>query len=178
MEREEFTPQQYRKFNGQSIMLALQNMGGSATADDLAEHIGALIDLPQHIVKPEVSQVLRRGVSNGFFQRQGKKYFLFNEASSYQVDSSRKRRVKNELSLQTDGSSKRIRFSPPNDYDEGGTNLELKEQSIEGLQEIIAKANEDTKKATILANNAAKRAKLASMKIQELVENEDSISDE
>lgn len=175
MDTLEFTPQQYRKFNGQSIMLALQNMGGSATADDLADHIGALIDQPQHIVKQEVRLVLRRGISNGFFQRRGKKYFLFSEGSAYQLDGSRKRKVNFAVPLQTDGggsNSKKIRTSSQNDDDENVTKLGINEQTIQGLHEIIAKANEETQQATILATKAAKRAKLASTKIQKIVEND------
>lgn len=182
MDTQEFTPQQYRKFNGQSIMLALQNMGGSATADDLADHIGTMIDQPQHIVKQEVRLVLRRGISNGFFQRRGKNYFLFSEGSAYQLDGSRKRKAKFTVPLQTDGgssSSKKIRTSSQNDDDDGSvTKLEITGQTIQGLQEIIAKANEETQKATILASKAAKRAKLASTKIQKIVENGGNLSDE
>ncbi len=169
---QEFTPQQYRKFNGQSIMMALDAMGGSATADHLAEHIGNMIDQPQHLVKPEVSQVLRRGISNGFFQRRGKEYFLFNKDRTYEVDGKkRKRKIINlPFELQTDGRRKIIRLSRNSDDEDSDSKLDLKEQTIDGLQEIIAKANEDTRKATILATKAAKRAKLASTKIQEIVD--------
>lgn len=168
MDQKEFTPQQYKKFNGQSIMLALDAMGGSATAEDLATHIGVMIEQPQDIVKAEVQQVLRRGISNGFFQRRGKTYCLFNGDSGYQVDGKTpKRKVEK---LETDGDTKKVRFSTPND--------DLDEQTIERLQEIIAKANEETRKASILASEAAERAKLASMKILEMVDNEDSEQDE
>lgn len=163
MDQQEFTPQQYKKYNGQSIMLALENMGGSATADDLAEHIGVSIDQPQDIVKAEVRQVLRRGISNGFFHRRGKKYFLFN-GETYETDSRRKRKADPSLQYQTDSSGKRNRLTSPND----------KGETIEGLQEIILKANEETQAATILATRAAERAKLASQKILKIVENEGS----
>lgn len=170
MEQPEFTPQQYRKFNGQSIMLALEAMGGSASADDLATHIGASIDQPQHIVKSEVTQVLRRGISSGFFQRRGKQYFLFNnESITYQVDGKkRKRKAHTALQLETDG--KRIRLESDSDDDDDSDIQSA--QTIEGLRNIIAKANEKTQRATVLATKAAERAKLASMKIQEIVENE------
>lgn len=174
MDQQEFTPQQYKKYNGQSIMLALENMGGSATADDLAEHIGVSINQPQHIVKAEVMQVLRRGISNGFFQRRGKSYFLFN-GETYEEDNSRKRKSDSSLQYQTDGGRKRKHFTPLNDEQ---LKSDLEEHSIEGLQEIIAKANEETQIAAILATKAAERAKLASMKILEMVENQGSGSDE
>lgn len=172
---QEFTPQQYRNFNGQSIMLALETMGGSATADDLAQHIGVLIEQPQQLVKPEVMQVLRRGISNGFFQRKGRHYFLVHQDIAYQVDSKRKQKAHLPTHpIATNGSRKRIRFSPRNAH-EKETELdkdELEEQSIAGLLEIILKENEETQRATVLATNAAKRAKLASTKIQEIIDNE------
>lgn len=174
MESQEFTRQQYRKFNGQSIMLALSTMGGLATADELAEHIGSSIDQPSHIVKPEVSQVLRRGISNGFFQRRGKKYCLYNEGSTYQVDS-RKRKL--NLIMETDGGKKRSRVRN-DDNDDEKLQSEADEETIEGLQEIISKANEETHKAAILATRAAERAKSAIMKIQEITRETDGASDE
>lgn len=176
MNSQEFTPQQYRKFNGQSIMLALESLGGSATADTLAEHIATMIDQPQDIVKAEVSIVLRRGISNGFFQRRGKEYFLFSESSLYDVDGGKRKR-KSRNGMQTDGGRKRVRFSHQ-DEDDDELKSQLDRQSISGLQEIIAKANDDTKEATILATTAAKRAKLASMKILEIVESEDNMQND
>lgn len=166
MSHEKFTPQQYRKFNGQSIMLALETMGGSATSDDLTEHIATEIDQPKEIVKPEVNQVLRRGIANGFFQRRGTKYSLFNEGNLIEVDGSKRKRK--TVLLQTDGSGKRIRFSRPAD-DDDDLRSELDGENMGGLQQIIAKANEETQNAAMVASRAAKRAKFASIKIQEMI---------
>lgn len=179
MDSQEFTPQQYRKFNGQSIMLALDALGRSASADDLAKYIGDLIDQPQDAVKAEVSQVLRRGISNGFFQRRGKKYCLFNEGSACDVDSgSRKRKPDLSLQMVTDGRNKKVRLSRPRDNDESDVQSELSGETIDDLQGIIAKANKDTQRATVLASEAAKRAKSAATRIEEMVGNESSSQDD
>lgn len=152
-------------------MLALSALGGSASAEDLAKYIGDLTDHPQDVVKVEVSNVLRRGIANGFFQRRGKKYFLFNEGSVCEVDSSvRKRKTDQSPQMETDGGGKKIRLSSHND--------ESDVQSIDDLQQIIAKAIEDTQKATVLAAAAGKRAQLASMKIQEIAGCECNAEDE
>lgn len=179
---EEFTPQQHKKFNGQSVMLALESMGGSATVDDLTKHIGVLIEQSDDLVKPEVKKVLRRGITNGFLQRRGKNYFLFNQSNAYEVDSKPKRKRKADSSPSltlTKDNNKIIRSLPLNLLDNvDNMEKEIDEQSIEGLQEIILKANEETQKATVLATRAAKLSKLASTKIQKIIDDEDSNADD
>lgn len=175
---EEFTPQQHKKFNGQSVMLALETMGGSASVDDLTRHIGILIDQTEDLVKPEVKKVLRRGITNGFLQRRGKNYFLYNQNNAFEVDSKPKRKRKVEASssliLKKDGK-KTVSLSAHNVLDNiEDLEKELEEQSIERLQEIILKANEEKQKATILATKAENLSKLASTRIQKIIDDEDT----
>lgn len=80
------TPQQYRKYNGQSIMSALSSMGNKGTLDDLSKHIAESINQPEEYVRSEVSNVLERGLNDGFLLKQGQYYVLPGD-NNFEVDS-------------------------------------------------------------------------------------------
>lgn len=79
------TPQQYRKYNGQSIMAAFKSMGNRATLDDLSACIARSIQQPEDYVRNEVENVLNRGVDEGFLLKRDHLYVLVG-SSDYQID--------------------------------------------------------------------------------------------
>ncbi len=89
---DEYTPQQYRKYNGQSVFKALSAIGNEASADELANFISQDIGKSEDAILPEVKQVLRRGISNGFLVRSGQFYSFISDDQVMQVDSASKRR--------------------------------------------------------------------------------------
>lgn len=93
---EEYTSQQYRKYNGQTVFKALSAMGNEGSAEDLATFISEDIGMDQGEILPEIKQVLRRGVSNGFLERKGHSYRFYHE--EIQTDSGR-RRKRNRVTL-------------------------------------------------------------------------------
>lgn len=81
-----FTPQQYRKYNGQSVFRALSAMGNEASADELADFISEDIGARQEVILPEVKSVLQRGISNGFLKRNRKLYSFITDEHIMEVD--------------------------------------------------------------------------------------------
>lgn len=80
-----FTPQQYKKYNGQSIMAAFKSMGDRATVDDISGCIARTIHQPEECIREEVANVLNRGVSDGFLLKREQYYILVNK-DTYQTD--------------------------------------------------------------------------------------------
>lgn len=89
---DDYTPQQYKKYNGQSVFKALSAIGSEASADELAHFISLDIGENEEIILPEVKQVLRRGVSNGFLVRKGQYYSFVGEEFIMQSDSAPRHR--------------------------------------------------------------------------------------
>lgn len=109
----DYTPQQYRKYNGQMVFKALRAIGSEVSADDLASYISKHIGEREEIVLPEIKQVLRRGIVNGFLVRNGTNYSLVGEEEGgMQVDSgpSRKRHSSGDGGIEID-SNKRHKIS-------------------------------------------------------------------
>lgn len=88
----DFTPQQYRKYNGQSVFKALSAIGTEASADELANFISEDIGANKRVILPEIRNVLRRGITNGFLQRNGEYYSFITDDYEMQVDSVPSRR--------------------------------------------------------------------------------------
>lgn len=82
---EKLTPQQYRKYNGQSIMAAFKSMGNRATVDDLSACIARSIQQPEEYVREEVVRVLNRAVDDGFLLKREQYYILVGK-DDYQTD--------------------------------------------------------------------------------------------
>lgn len=87
----EYTPQQYKKYNGHSVFKALNAIGNEASADELASFISKDIGKRQEAILPEVKQVLRRAISNGFLLRKGKLYSFIGD--DMHIDSAQRRRT-------------------------------------------------------------------------------------
>lgn len=102
----DYTPQQYRKYNGQSVLKALRSIGKDATADELANYISQDINEEEDTILPEIKNVLRRGITSGFLQRHGIHYSLVGEEDNIQVDGAPKRRSSNN-DVQVDGPKRR-----------------------------------------------------------------------
>lgn len=81
----ELTPQQYKKYNGQSIMSALSSMGKKATLEELSKHIAQLTNQAEEYVRTEVLNVLDRGLNDGFLLKHGQFYVLPSEGD-FEVD--------------------------------------------------------------------------------------------
>lgn len=81
----ELTPQQYKKYNGQSIMTAFKSVGNKATLDDLSKFIARSINQPEEYLRNEVMNVLDRGVDDGFLLKCGQHYLLGGK-DDYQID--------------------------------------------------------------------------------------------
>lgn len=86
----EFTDEQYKKFNGQCVMSVLNSMGDVASADQICDRISCLMHQPKELIKTEVKSVLRRGVTNGFLVRFGKNYLLSGQDDVDEIDNDRK----------------------------------------------------------------------------------------
>lgn len=81
----ELTPQQYKKYNGQSIMLAFKSLSNEATLDDLSQYIAQSIGKTEELVRGEVINVLNRGIDDGFILKRGEHYVLAGK-DDYQMD--------------------------------------------------------------------------------------------
>lgn len=87
----EYTPQQYKKYNGHSVFKALNAIGNEASAEELANFISKDIGKRQETILPEVKHVLRRAISNGFLLRNGKLYSFIGD--DMHVDSVQRQRT-------------------------------------------------------------------------------------
>lgn len=96
----EFTPQQYKKYNGQSIMLAFKSMDNKATLDDLSKYIARSIEKPEENIRNEIINVLNRGIDDGFLLKRGQ-YYLLAGKDDYQVDFTLRGESKSQLMLPT-----------------------------------------------------------------------------
>lgn len=99
----ELTPQQYKKYNGQSIMSAFISMGNKATLDDLTQHIARSIQQPEEYVRNEVNNVLDRGLKDGFLLKH-EKYYVLAGKDDLQTDF-RRRDERNKSKVQLTLSS-------------------------------------------------------------------------
>lgn len=103
-EKPNYTVQQYKKFNGQTIMKALQLMNYSATTKKLAKHIAASIDQREEAVIDTVKMVLSNAVANGFLVHRGSSYRLPSTAYTTQTD---RRKVRPKMS-KSKGATKKV----------------------------------------------------------------------
>lgn len=87
----QFTPQQYIRYNGQSVSKSLNAIGNEASADELANFISQDIGQKAEEILHEVKKVLRRGVANGFLERNGEYYSFIGNAPEVHVDSDKRR---------------------------------------------------------------------------------------
>lgn len=87
-----YTPEQRRMVNGKIVTIALQVLGGESTTENLLQQISYSIDQPEELIEPELKQVLRRGIRNGFLIKRARKYLFPVQEYSYQVDSDQKRK--------------------------------------------------------------------------------------
>ncbi|KAG4079097.1 hypothetical protein HA402_001068 [Bradysia odoriphaga] len=87
MESPKYTVQQYKKFNGQTVMKALQSMNYNATTNKLAKHIAACNNKREEDIKSTVKRVLSDAVANGFLITRGQSYRLPTPTFIVQTDS-------------------------------------------------------------------------------------------
>lgn len=86
----EYTDDEHRMYNGQTVMSVLSNLGNAATSERICDEISYLSNQSNNVVEPEVKRILRRGISNGFLVKFGKNYLLSGEHTAVEVDSKRK----------------------------------------------------------------------------------------
>lgn len=110
----EYTPQQYRKYNGQTVFKALSAMGNVATAEELADFISQDIGLREDTILSEIKLVLRRGITNGFLERKGNIYSAIRGDVNMEMDSAPRRKARS--SRNTAGPSRRT--TPANVVDD------------------------------------------------------------
>lgn len=89
---DEYTAQQIIKYNGHILSKALIAIGNEASADELTNFISQDIGQRKDIILPEVKQVLRRGVDNGFLVRNGPYYSISGKNIDAYVDCAAERR--------------------------------------------------------------------------------------
>lgn len=90
MDLAKYTPQQFRKYNGQVVMKTIESMGYQATANKLAKSIAAATNQSEEVVLEPVKEVLKYAVANGFLVTRGKSYSLPGIAFSIQTDGRRR----------------------------------------------------------------------------------------
>lgn len=90
MDLAKYTPQQFRKYNGQVVMKAIESMGYQATANKLAKSIAAATNQSEEVVLEPVKEVLKYAVANGFLVARGKSYALPGVGFSIQMDGRRR----------------------------------------------------------------------------------------
>lgn len=95
MEKAKYTLQQYKKFNGQTVMKALQSMDFHATSNKLAKYFAANTDHSEEDIRDTLRRVLSNAVANGFLITRGKSYQL---PGAIQTDSRRKTAAKSRQS--------------------------------------------------------------------------------
>lgn len=91
MEKAKYTLQQYKKFNGQTVMKALQSMDYRATSNKLAKYFAANSDHSEEDIRDTLRHVLKNAVANGFLITRGKSYQL---PGAIQTDSRKKSALK------------------------------------------------------------------------------------
>lgn len=106
----DYTAQQYRKYNGQMVFRALRAIGNEVSAEDLANHISQHIGEREEKILPEIKEVLRRGIVNGFLVRNGTNYSLVGEDDNVQIDYASRRKRPSSSGLIVD-SNKRHKTS-------------------------------------------------------------------
>lgn len=87
MEPHKYTAQQYKKFNGQTVMKALQSMNYKGTTNKLAKFIAASNNKREEDIRDTVKRVLSDAVANGFLVTRGSSYQLPTPTFTVQVDS-------------------------------------------------------------------------------------------
>lgn len=85
----DYSEEENRMYNGQTIMSVLSNFGNAATADRICDEIVHISDQPRKVIEPEVKRILRRGITNGFLVKFGKNYLLSGDEKPVEVDSKR-----------------------------------------------------------------------------------------
>lgn len=86
----EYTDDEHKMYNGQTVMSVLSNLGNAATSERICDEIGFLSRQAKEVVEPEVKRILRRGIANGFLVKFGRNYLLAGEHTTIEVDSKRK----------------------------------------------------------------------------------------
>lgn len=110
MDNPNYTWQQYKKFNGQTVMKALQSMNYHATTDKLTKYIASCIDQREEDIKDTVKRVLSNAVANGFLVTRGKSYVLMGAAT----DSSKRSRQANKKNKLKAAPKARRKYSKRN----------------------------------------------------------------
>lgn len=77
--------------SGESVFEALTHLGGKASSSEIVKRIANSISQPEHIIEPEVKQVLRSAVVNGYLIRHGKNYLLSRSCRTLYTDSGNRR---------------------------------------------------------------------------------------
>lgn len=172
---DQYTPQQYRKYNGQSVFKALTAIGNEASADEVANFISQDIGEREEIILPEVKQVLRRGITNGFLVRNGKFYSFVGDDVNMQTDSARRRPTRSSNKRNV---PRRIATASKSNYEEEeGTEEEVseEEESVEdgSEHEDSAEMQEDSKPVF-----RRPKVKLYEIRRQSESENEDEESEQ
>lgn len=80
-----YTQEEHKLNNGKLVASTLQSIGGEGTVEDLGEKISYLTGASKEQVEPQLKQVLRQAIRDGFLIRNGKVY-SFPE-HKYEVDS-------------------------------------------------------------------------------------------
>lgn len=135
---DDYTPQQYKKYNGQSVFKALSAIGTEASADELANFISQDIGESETIILPEIKQVLRRGILNGFLVRNGIYYSFIGDELVMQVDSAKRQRKRS--------SSRRAPKRAVQKYHEESEEEEVEEEEEENEGEQEEEMQADSSK--------------------------------
>lgn len=77
--------------SGESVFEALSNLGGKASSSEIVKRIANSVSQPEHVIQPEVKQVLRCAVVNGFLIRHGRNYLLSRSCRTLYTDSGNRR---------------------------------------------------------------------------------------
>lgn len=129
---DKYTPQQYKKYNGQSVFKALSAIGSEASADELANFISQDIGQREETLLPEVQQVLRRGIANGFLVKNGDYYSFIGNNLEMHLDSARSRRP--HSSSRKSVTPNRVQLVRRN-YEEGEEGSEDEESEENGSEQ-------------------------------------------
>ncbi len=112
MESYFYTQEQHKtncgKLVASTLPSTLQAIGGKGTADDLLAEISYRLGQSEEIIEPQLKQVLRRAIRDGFLMRKGRAY-LFPD---YDVDArprSSTMKSKERLAIASRAQNKRRR---------------------------------------------------------------------
>lgn len=119
-----YTPQQYTKFNGQTVMKALQSMDYQATSNKLSKYIATNTNQRLEDVHDTVKRVLRSAVANGFLITRGKSYRLPSAAYTLYMDGKRVNRKRN-----SDGKVRKLNANNPKRHTNSRQKVNRKEAS-------------------------------------------------